>query len=83
MRLLSKAKHSKTLKQVLFYLIVAFLAVYVFSIPSFGESKTFTRYIVYASLSALGLTAAIYCFLYEKRIICLLFFGKNINRQCR
>ena len=39
--------------------------IYVFSIPSFGESSSITRYIIYLSIVVLGCLSFLYCLLYS------------------
>ena len=65
MRLVSKLKNSESLKRILYYLIAFFLFVYVFSVPSFGESKSFLRYSIYISMILLGCLVFVFCLLYD------------------
>lgn len=65
MKLISNLKQSVKLKRILYYAILLFLFAYVFSVPSFGESSSFTRYIIFVSMFFLGASAFAYCFLYE------------------
>ena len=63
-RFLSKISASNKFKNVFFWCVVILTTLYIFSIPSFSESESFTRYIVYLSMSLLGLFVVLFCFLY-------------------
>ena len=64
MKFLSKLSKSEQIKKVLLYCIVIFSCLYIFSIPSFGESSSFTRYIIYIAMIMLGLSVFSYLLLY-------------------
>ena len=64
MRFLYKFKKSLRCKNTLWWTIAVLLFIYVFSVPSFGESSGFIRYIIYFSMALLGISVFGYCFLY-------------------
>ena len=64
MKLISNLRDSALFKKILFYAVIALTVLYVFCVPSFGESKSITRYIIYASMALLGVASILYCFLY-------------------
>ena len=73
MKLISKIRESTKFHK-LSYIIVVFLTLtYVFSVPSFGESTSITRYIIYASMILLGFVSIFYCYLYN---------NLKIHRNC-
>ncbi len=63
-KFLSKISASNRIKCILYWCVVVFTSLYIFSIPSFGESKTLMRYIVYFSMAALSFSVILYCFLF-------------------
>ena len=65
MKLISNLRNSSILKRILFYLTGVLLFAYVFSVPSFGEATNITRYIVYVSMSLLGIVVIIYLALFD------------------
>ncbi len=65
MKLMSSLRSNQILKKVLYWAAIVFTGFYIFCVPSFGESTSFTRYFIYFSMIALGLVSVIYCFLYS------------------
>lgn len=66
MKLLSNLKESARFKKVLHYFIVVFCFLYIFSVPSFGESSLLIRLItIYSTMLFLGIGSFLYCFLYD------------------
>lgn len=65
MNLIFKLKKSAKLKRIIFYLVVIFTGVYVFSVASFGgNSSILLRLSVYASMVVLGVLSISYSYLY-------------------
>ncbi len=62
---MSSLRANQTLKKVLYYSALVLTGFYVFCVPSFGESSSFTRYLIYFSMASLGVVSIVYCFLYE------------------
>ena len=73
MKLISNLRESKVFQKCLYYTVIFLTVLYVFSVPSFGESKSVTRYIIYGSMALLGIASALYCFLY---------LNLKLNRIC-
>ena len=69
MKLISKLKDSVKMQKILKYVLLGLLAFYIFSVPSFGESSSAKRYIVYISMMLLGFMTVLYCFLYNKLVL--------------
>ena len=65
MKLMSSLRSNQILKKVLYWAAVVLTGFYVFCVPSFGESTSFTRYLIYGSMIALGLVSVLYCFIYS------------------
>ncbi len=64
MKFLYKIEESAKVKRILYGCIIGFLFLYVFSIPMFGESTSFTRFMIYISMALLGTSTFLFCFLY-------------------
>lgn len=64
MKLISKLHSNLTLKKVLYWSVLILTGLYIFCVPSFGESSSFTRYFIYLSMGALGVVSIAYCFIY-------------------
>ena len=64
MKLISKIRESIKIKGIIYFCIIGSLFLYVFSVPSFGESSSLTRYIIYAALIFLAIFAFTYSYLY-------------------
>lgn len=66
MKFISSLKESKYFKKVLYYLVLGFSFLYIFCVPSFGESSFVLRLItIYGSMFCLGVFSIFYCFLYD------------------
>ncbi len=65
MKLMSSLRSNQILKKVLYWAAIVLTGFYIFCVPSFGESTSFTRYLIYFSMIALGLVSVVYCFLYS------------------
>ena len=65
MKLISKLRSNLTLKKVLYWSVLILTGLYIFCVPSFGESSSFTRYFIYLSMGALGIVSIAYCFIYS------------------
>lgn len=65
MKLVSRIKNSKRIKNILFYFICVLLFFYTFSVPSFGESTSFVRYLIYLAMALLIASTFCYCLLYS------------------
>ena len=62
---MSSLRSNQTLKKVLYWASIVLTGFYIFCVPSFGESTSFTRYLIYFSMIALGLVSVLYCFLFS------------------
>ena len=72
---MSSLRSNKILKTILYWTAIVLTGFYVFCVPSFGESTSFTRYLIYFSMIALGVVSVTYCFIYSDlklNKICLL-----------
>ena len=65
MKLVYKLRESIQFRKLLYVSVIALTLLYVFSVPSFGESTSVARYIIYASMILLGFVSIFYCFLYD------------------
>ena len=65
MKLMSSLRSNQILKKVLYWSAIVLTGFYIFCVPSFGESTSFTRYLIYFSMIALGVVSVTYCFLYS------------------
>lgn len=65
MKLISKLKKSKKFQDILLLIIELCFSIYVFSIPSFGESDSLVHYLIYFSLIVLGILSILYCLLFK------------------
>ena len=66
MKFISSLKESKYFKKVLYCLVLGFSFLYIFCVPSFGESSFVLRLItIYGSMFCLGVFSIFYCFLYN------------------
>ena len=65
MKLMSSLRSNQILKKVLYWAAIVLTAFYIFCVPSFGDSGSFTRYLSYFSMIALGIVSVVYCFIYS------------------
>ena len=65
MKLMSSLRSNQVLKKVLYWATIVLTGFYIFCVPSFGESTSFTRYLIYGSMIALGLVSILYCTIYS------------------
>ena len=65
MKWISKLRESELFRKIVYYCVVAFTFLYVFCVPSFGESTSILRYLIYISMILLGVSTFVYCFLFD------------------
>lgn len=58
-----------TVRKFLYFFVLFFTFVYVFSIPSFGEKNGWQRYAIYISMILLTVSVTLYLFLYDRFVI--------------
>ena len=65
MQLISRMRKSTTIKKYLYIATIVLTLIYVFSVPSFGESSSILRYSIYISMFLLGVCSILFCLLYH------------------